>query len=749
MNGSNRGGRSQWRPGVERVAASRAEMRKAYALGEFSGLPERLELPTKGPRPQNPLHAAAQAPVILPARLSAALEALAYRLVLPIIVPLLAGWAVVLSRWSGQDDILIGARLASRSPADGKLPQAGIRTTVGVRCRLREELTVKRFLKELKSGLRRADSHQDAGFQQMAEALRLSGEAAPDLQFTIALDAMPEDRQPSGDGAQTSLELALSLAESAQGFIGTLDYASELFEREMIERMLAGWELALEAMTEDLYQPVSDLPVMSATEWNRVVHEPNATAVEYPRKQLIHELFEEQARRTPDAIALEAGVEHGERPFTFAQLNASANRLACHLRSMGIGPDCPVGLHVRRGTGMIVGMLGILKAGGAYVPLDPEYPVARLAFILADAAPQVVITQESLRGTLPRSTAQTVSLDGDSTRLAACPTEDLSASRFGLSPSNLAYIIYTSGSTGRPKGVAVEHRNVVNLIHWARGAGGPGDFRSVLQSTSLNFDLSVYECFVPLCSGGCNWREHLLEREYTPFPRDLDLPLESAPAWDMAAIEIPGDLRIDLQKWSRQNRTTLVLCVLTAYIGLLSRWCNMSRTVVQCLSDGRQSIELRETIGYFATPLFICIETPDTITLPELLRLVVMEYCEAVDHADCSYLETLVPRPAFCRACIFNWVPQGRNYDRDLRLQSSSDMVCEPMAFGQPMLKRLGRDNDPGMTLFDTGQAITGGLYFPVCRFFYGTMDRFAKAFLTLLEEMPKHSNLSIGSIAV
>ena len=151
---------------------------------------------------------------------------------------------------------------------------------------------------------------------------------------------------------------------------------------------------------------------------------------------------------------------------------------------------------------MIVSLLGVLKAGGAYLPLDPEYPPERLAFILADAAPRVVITQESLRSKLPRVDAEVVSLDGDRVELERHVTENVSTGHCGLGPSNLAYIIYTSGSTGKPKGVAVEHRNAVNLIHWARNASDAGNLRHVLQSTSLNFDLSVYECFVPLCAGG-------------------------------------------------------------------------------------------------------------------------------------------------------------------------------------------------------------------------------------------------------
>lgn len=276
-----------------------------------------------------------------------------------------------------------------------------------------------------------------------------------------------------------------------------------------------------------------------------VFHEVNGAAAHYQREKLIHELFEEQARRTPDAIALESSLEHGERSVTFAQLDASANRLARHLRSIGVGPDCPVGLHVRRGTAMIVGMLGILKAGGAYVPLDPEYPAARLAFILADAAPPVLVTQETLRDKLPPFASVIVSLDGESAELDKYSAEDIPADQCGLSPSNLAYVIYTSGSTGRPKGVAVEHRNVVNLIHWAQHAADAGAFRSVLQSTSLNFDLSVYECFVPLCSGGCiRVVESALSLIREPAPVTLINTVPSAMRALLDAGAVPSSTRV-------------------------------------------------------------------------------------------------------------------------------------------------------------------------------------------------------------
>jgi non-ribosomal peptide synthetase component F len=262
MNGLSSDERSRDRPVSEPPKVDPAERLRAYARREFSGLPECLELPATGPRPQIPLYTVRRAAVNLSARLAAGIEALAHRLAVPVVVPLLAGWAALLARWSGQDDLVIGVRMPGRSPVDGEPLDAGVSITVGVRCRLREDPAVKRFLQELKSGLRKAVSRQDVGFDLMAADLRRSGEAIPDLQATIALNLTPEDQSAPDDSRQTRLELAVSLAKTSAGFTGTLDYASELFAPEMVERLLEGWQVLLEAMIENVYQSVGSLPIM-------------------------------------------------------------------------------------------------------------------------------------------------------------------------------------------------------------------------------------------------------------------------------------------------------------------------------------------------------------------------------------------------------------------------------------------------------------------------------------------------------
>jgi amino acid adenylation domain-containing protein len=211
----------------------------------------------------------------------------------------------------------------------------------------------------------------------------------------------------------------------------------------------------------------------------------------------VHELFEEQVLKTPEAIAV---VYEGE-PLTYGQLNGRANQLARYLRDQGVGPDQLVGLCVERGVEMVVGLLGILKAGGAYVPLDPNYPQERLAYLLQDASPRVLLTQERLRDRLMHSGMQAITLDSQWPQIATQSDTNLPAQALGLSSENLAYVIYTSGSTGKPKGAMNEHGGVVNRLHWMqeRYALGPED--RVLQKTPFSFDVSVWEFFWPLLNG--------------------------------------------------------------------------------------------------------------------------------------------------------------------------------------------------------------------------------------------------------
>ncbi|HEV2733727.1 MAG TPA: amino acid adenylation domain-containing protein, partial [Longimicrobiaceae bacterium] len=296
------------------------------------------------------------------------------------------------------------------------------------------------------------------------------------------------------DGGAALLDLTLYTWERSGGALAVaLEYAVDLFEAATLERMAAHLVEILRAVVADPDLAAAELPLLLPAERAQVLDEWNATGADYPERCL-HDLFAEQAARTPDAAA----VRFAGRATTYAALERSANRLAHHLRALGVGPESRVGLCVERTPGMLAAMLGILKAGGAYVPLDPTYPAWRLAYMLADSGAAVVVSQAHLAERLPAGVPR-VLLDLEAGRIAARPD---TAPAVAAEPRSLAYVLYTSGSTGRPKGVQVEHRSASEIVHFLRGVVRPEDRSAVLGSTSISFDVSVGEIFGTICWGG-------------------------------------------------------------------------------------------------------------------------------------------------------------------------------------------------------------------------------------------------------
>ncbi|MBB4189873.1 amino acid adenylation domain-containing protein, partial [Sinorhizobium terangae] len=308
--------------------------------------------------------------------------------------------------------------------------------------------------------------------------------------------------EAAGEGLdQVKFDLELSLGECGEEIAGTFDYATALFDEATIERQ-RGYLLALlRAMVADAGQPVGRIELLSAAERIYLLEELNRTEADYPSQLCIHELFEAQVREAPDAVAL---VFENEE-LSYGELNARANRLAHHLIGLGVKPDQPVAICVERSPMMVVGVLAILKAGGAYLPLDPAYPSGRLRQVLDDAAPQLMLCDAAGREALGAEAIANMSvidLDAVTPAWTELPASDPDPRALGLTSRHLAYVIYTSGSTGTPKGVMVEHRSTANLLHWNSGAFARSETSRVLFSTSISFDLSVYECFGALSQGG-------------------------------------------------------------------------------------------------------------------------------------------------------------------------------------------------------------------------------------------------------
>ncbi|HEU0301079.1 MAG TPA: amino acid adenylation domain-containing protein, partial [Longimicrobium sp.] len=478
-----------------------------YWKETLDGVPELLELPADRARPPRQKHAGASVDLELDEVLTAGLKALGRRHGTTLFMTLLAGWATVLSRLSGQDDVVIGTPTANRGRQEIEGLIGFFINTLALRVDLSGSPTVAEVLGRVKERALGAQHHQDIPFEQVVELLQpvRSLSHSPVFQVLFAWQNAPGGglelpglavggvETPEHDTAK--FDLSLWLYEADGRIAGGLTYATALFEAPTVERYLGYLRRVLEAMADDERRRVDGIELLAAAERAQVVEEWNATDAAYPRDLCIHALIEAQVARTPDAAA----VAFEGQTLTYGELNRRANRLAHFLVERGVGPDVRVGLCVERSPEMVVGLLAVLKAGGAYVPLDPSYPADRLAFMLTDSEPAVLLTQASLAERFAGAGPSVVALDAGASSWAHHPETDPEPD--GLTPDHLAYVIYTSGSTGRPKGVMNLHRGLVNRLVWGQQAWGLGAYEAVLQNTSLSFDGLVREIFWPLMVG--------------------------------------------------------------------------------------------------------------------------------------------------------------------------------------------------------------------------------------------------------
>ncbi|HEX8245089.1 MAG TPA: condensation domain-containing protein, partial [Longimicrobium sp.] len=396
------------------TAVAPTEAAAEYWKATLSDAPELLELPTDHARPVRQDHAGASVGVELDEELSAGLGALSRRHGATPYMTLLAGWAVVLSRLSGQEDVVIGTPAAGRARRETEGPIGFVANPLAIRVDLSGSPTVAELLARVKERALGARHHQDIPFEQVVELLRPARSPSyhPLFQAAFAWRDTPGGGEgslpaveaggglasdvpgvgPESSHVQAEFDLSLALGEREGRIDGSVTYATALFERATVERWAGYLRRVLEGMVADERGSVERLELLSAAERRMVVQEWNATEAAYPREACVHELVEAQVERTPGAVAV---VFQGER-VTYAELNARANRLARHLRALGVGPDARVAVCVERGVEMVVGVLAVLKAGGAYVPLDPAYPAERLRYMLEDSAPAVLLTRAAL-----------------------------------------------------------------------------------------------------------------------------------------------------------------------------------------------------------------------------------------------------------------------------------------------------------------------------------------------------------------
>jgi aspartate racemase len=422
----------------------------------------------------------------------------------------LAAFQSLLYRASRQDDIVVGAPIAGRSRPETQGVIGHFANTLALRARFADDPSFTELLAQVRDGCLRAYEHQEIPFERVARTLR--AETARAMEFNIAFvlqesggaelalgDLALEPHAVSGSTAK--FDLTLSMSETPDGVRAALEYRSDLFDAATAEALLARYERIVRSALASPDVAVSRLALLTSNERELILGGWRGTRVDYPRDATIHDLFAEQARKSPDAVA----VVHGARALTYGELDLQANQLANRLRALGVGPDVPVAICVSRSIEMVVGVLGILKAGGAYVPLDPSYPTQRLALIVGDARPRVILTEDALVARLSASELADIAdrpvvlrLDGDWSSIAS---ESDSAPASGATAESLAYVIYTSGSTGTPKGVAAVHRGVTRL------AVNPtyvrlGSSETLLSFAPLSFDASTLELWGALCTGG-------------------------------------------------------------------------------------------------------------------------------------------------------------------------------------------------------------------------------------------------------
>jgi amino acid adenylation domain-containing protein len=471
---------------------------------QLQGLPGALELPADRPRPSKQSYRGETLAFTLPHSLSERLNELSQHHDATLFMTLLAAFQLLLYRYTNQRDILVGTPIANRNREEIENLIGFFVNTLVLRTQIPFDGSFSDLLSRVRESCLGAYAHQDLPFEKLVEELQpersLSFNPLFQVMFALQNSPMP-DPELSGlrlssepfDAGVSRFDLELHLRESAEGLSGMVVYSADLFDQTTIARLLAHFENLLEEIVAAPSSHLSDYRILSEPEQRTLLCEWNATKDrQVSPHSCMHEFFEAQARLSPDSVAVTCDSEQ----LTYSELNARANQLCERLCARGVATEERVGVCVERSVEMIVALLAVLKSGGAYIPLDPEYPRERLAFILRDSAPRVVLTQEQLVELLPEYDCDFVFLASIAESHSVTNPENTVAGE------NLAYVIYTSGSTGQPKGVCIEHRQAVTLIDWARTQYRAAELSAVLASTSLCFDLSIFELFVTLSAGG-------------------------------------------------------------------------------------------------------------------------------------------------------------------------------------------------------------------------------------------------------
>ncbi len=485
-------------------SAEHLQTQLSYWKQQLANTPTGLNLPTDRPRLPIKTFPGATVNFKLSKHITEMLKCLSQGSGCTLFMTLLAAFQTLLHRYSGQDDILVGTPIANRNLSETEGLIGFFVNTLVMRTDFSGNPSFQKLLNRVRSLAVNAYANQDLPFEHLVEQLQpernLSHQPLFQVMFVFQDDPIEDlilpgltiSRQPI-DNKTAKFDLTLYLVDSESGLSGLFEYNTDLFDADTINRMVGHFSTLLEGIIADSERPISEVPLLTAIEQHQLLVEWNNTAVDYPVDKCLHDLFEEQVKRSPDAIA----VVFEQQKLTYRELNYRADVIARHLELLGVKPDVLVGICVERSLFMIVGLLAILKAGGAYVPLDPDYPKERLAFMLEDARVSVLLTQKHLLEIIPKNQALLVLLNEDIR--AEFPMPDARSPK--PDSSSLAYCIYTSGSTGLPKAAMNTHQGICNRLLWMQQTYQLTSSDRVLQKTPFSFDVSVWEFFWPLIVG--------------------------------------------------------------------------------------------------------------------------------------------------------------------------------------------------------------------------------------------------------
>ncbi len=543
----------------EYLQGSTLERHFTYWRKQLEAAPVQLELPTDRPRPAAQSYTGTVLRWEAPADLLAQLTALSRGSGATLFMTLLAAFNVLLAKYSRQEDIVVGTPIANRNRAEIEALIGLFVNTLVLRTDVSGDPTFFELLSRVKETALGAYAHQDMPFEKLVEDLKPERSLGHNPLFQVFFSLQNTPRQAldlpglrlttlERIGTTSKFDLSLFLTETPQGLRGDLEYNTDLFDAATMERMVQHYLQLLRSVVEAPEKRLSELSLLAEDARRQLLAGFNDTVVPFPSDLALPDLFEAQAARTPNDVALLCDTTQ----LTYRELNERSNQLAHFLQRQGVGPDVLVALCTDRSSDMLIGVLGILKAGGAYVPIDPSYPSDRVAMILEDAHAPLLLTQESLLPSLPRQSARVICLDSGWPLIAREPKSNPPRT---VQSNNLAYVLFTSGSTGRPKGVAIEHRSVVNFLHSMQREPGIQPQDILVAVTTLSFDIAGLELYLPLITGA---RLVLASREVAQDGPRLAELLERSRATLMQAT--PATWRLLIESGWHGDRNLRILC---------------------------------------------------------------------------------------------------------------------------------------------------------------------------------------------